>query len=199
MSCIGSGCLSAGRWCRIAQTQTGDGAHALQGGGRMPEKEPRERRRSLYREKSMGRIASIGQLNDYVRVARPSTWLLLIAIILLIAGVIVWSVCGRMESSVPGVVTSENSELCCYVSESESAAVSVGMKAYTDAGSFTITGIDYSPIQIDGSFNSHTAATGGWIDGQWVRKLTLDGRLPAGSYGAHIVVESVAPITYLLN
>ena len=45
---------------------------------------------SLFRKKSIDRIQSPEQLNDYLRVANPAVWVLLAAILLLLAGVTVW-------------------------------------------------------------------------------------------------------------
>ena len=44
----------------------------------------------LYRKKSLEQIQSPEQLNDYLRVTNPSVWILLIAVILLLAGLLVW-------------------------------------------------------------------------------------------------------------
>ena len=41
---------------------------------------------SLFRQKSIDRVSSPEQLNDYIRVTTPSVWLALIAIILLLTG-----------------------------------------------------------------------------------------------------------------
>ena len=43
---------------------------------------------SLFRKKSIDRIQSPEQLNDYLRVANPAVWVLLAAILLLLAGAI---------------------------------------------------------------------------------------------------------------
>ena len=44
----------------------------------------------LYRTGSLERIQSPEQLNDYLRVTNPSVWLLLTAVILLLAGLLIW-------------------------------------------------------------------------------------------------------------
>ena len=56
----------------------------------------------LYRQKSMDRISSPEQLNDYLRVTNVSVWVILIAIILLLAGLILWSSVATIESSIDG-------------------------------------------------------------------------------------------------
>ena len=47
-------------------------------------------RAHLYRKTSLDRIQSPEQLNDYLRVTNPSVWVLLTAVILLLAGLLVW-------------------------------------------------------------------------------------------------------------
>ena len=47
-------------------------------------------RTQLYRKGSLERIQSPEQLNDYLRVTHPSVWVLLTAVILLLAGLLVW-------------------------------------------------------------------------------------------------------------
>ena len=51
----------------------------------------------LFREKSMKRVASPEALNDYIRVTTPSVWIVLIALVILLAGMLVWSVFGTIE------------------------------------------------------------------------------------------------------
>lgn len=51
----------------------------------------------IFREKSMERVASPEQLNDYIRVTSPSVWIILLAMLVLLAGILVWSVFGRVK------------------------------------------------------------------------------------------------------
>ena len=52
----------------------------------------------LFRKKSLDRVTSPEELNDYIRVTTPSVWLILIATVVLLAGILVWSVFGTVES-----------------------------------------------------------------------------------------------------
>ena len=54
-------------------------------------------KKSVFREKSVTRVASPEQLNDYIRVSTPAVWLVLAAILLLLISVIVWGCLGRVE------------------------------------------------------------------------------------------------------
>ena len=55
-------------------------------------------RAHLYRESSLDRIQSPEQLNDYLRVTNPSVWVLLTAVILLLAGLLVWGSMAYIDS-----------------------------------------------------------------------------------------------------
>ena len=52
---------------------------------------------NIFRRKSIDRVSSPEQLNDYIRVTTPPVWLVLLAIILLLAGMVAWSVFGTAE------------------------------------------------------------------------------------------------------
>jgi len=49
-------------------------------------------RKGIFRESNLERISSPEKLNEYIRVSRPSTWIILCAIIVMVAAAIFWSV-----------------------------------------------------------------------------------------------------------
>lgn len=53
--------------------------------------------KSIFRKKSLEQISTPEQLDDYIKVTKPSVWVVLIATILLIAGILVWAVFGKIE------------------------------------------------------------------------------------------------------
>lgn len=61
---------------------------------------------SIYREKAMNKISQPEDLNDYIRVTRPSVWIVLIAVVLLLIGIVAWMVFGSVDVHDPdGTVT----------------------------------------------------------------------------------------------
>lgn len=52
---------------------------------------------TIFRQKSIYKVSSPEKLDDYIRVTTPSVWIVLIAIVLLLAGGIVWSIFGEVE------------------------------------------------------------------------------------------------------
>ena len=53
--------------------------------------------KSIFREKSLERVTSPEQLNDYIRVTTPSVWIILAATLILIIGTLVWAVFGKIR------------------------------------------------------------------------------------------------------
>ncbi|MBO6148539.1 MAG: hypothetical protein J6O55_04280 [Lachnospiraceae bacterium] len=50
----------------------------------------------IFREKSMQRLSSPEQLNDYIKVSSAGMWLVLIGIILILVGALVWATFGTV-------------------------------------------------------------------------------------------------------
>ncbi len=51
----------------------------------------------LFRKKSLEKVSSPEQLNDYIRVTTPSVWLVLTALLILLAGMLIWCVFGTVS------------------------------------------------------------------------------------------------------
>ena len=53
----------------------------------------------LFRKKSMDRISSPEELNDYIKVTSPSVWIVIAAIVVLLVGALVWGALGTVEQT----------------------------------------------------------------------------------------------------
>ncbi len=51
----------------------------------------------IFRKKSLERVSGPEELNDYMRVTTPSVWIVLAALVILLAGMLAWSVFGTVE------------------------------------------------------------------------------------------------------
>ncbi len=116
----------------------------------------------LYRKESLQSIQSPEQLNDYLRVTNPSVWVLLIAVILLLAGMLVWASFTDIDSVARGVGEVKSGEMVIRFSEDTAArqvepgmSVTVGTNSYAieslgadERGVFALAGTDLA----DGSY-----------------------------------------------
>ena len=57
----------------------------------------KESNNGIFREKSIDRVTGPESLNDYIRVTSPSVWIALLALVVLLVGLLAWSVFGRIE------------------------------------------------------------------------------------------------------
>ena len=57
--------------------------------------------KSIFREKSIKKVTSPEDMNDYIHVTTPSVWIVLAAIVVLLAGMIVWSIFGTVKRQNP--------------------------------------------------------------------------------------------------
>ena len=139
----------------------------------------------LFREKSMERVSSPEQLNDYIRVANPSVWLALAAVVFLLVGICVWGIFGQLDT----------------VKESDIGTVSRDMKVRLNGEEYAIEEIAVQPVQIDAAFPEYLAHLGGITQGEWAYAVVLDGAGGAngGIYEAEIVIESISPMTFVTN
>ena len=71
-------------------------------------------RSDLYRKESMDRIQSPEQLNDYLRMTNPSIWVVLSAVIVLLAGLLIWSAFARIDSHADGMAQVENGVMTVF-------------------------------------------------------------------------------------
>ena len=81
----------------------------------------------IFRKKSVERVASPEQLNDYVRVANPGVWLALAAVLALLVGACIWGVFGRLDTTLTAVAIAEKGSMSVSVTAADISSVEDGM------------------------------------------------------------------------
>ena len=56
----------------------------------------KETENGIFRSKSIEKVTGPESLNDYIRVTTPSVWIVLSALVLLLLGMLAWSIFGRV-------------------------------------------------------------------------------------------------------
>ena len=154
---------------------------------------------NIFRQKSLERIASPEQLNEYIRVSTPSVWLVLCAVILLLVGVCVWGVFGQLDTVLPLAAQAEGGVVTAYVRETEAASLKEGMAVSLDGEKGMIVAIAPQPVMVDETFADYVRHLGGLQLGEWVYPVALDVPTADGIYTVQVVLESVAPMSFVLN
>lgn len=153
----------------------------------------------LFRKKSVDQLSSPEQLNEYIRVTTPGMWMVLAAIAVLLAGVLVWGFIGHLDTTLSTVIIAESGESVIYVKEADAGKVQLGMTVRTGDGEYTITAMSLEPQKVDDTLSEYAIHTSGLTMGEWVYVAKLDGAFTRGVHKAEIVIESITPISFILN
>lgn len=135
----------------------------------------------LFREKSLKKIASPEELDRYIRISRPSIWLILSAIIVLLVGICIWGIFGSLKTTTEVTGLVESGEMISVISSQEGSQVQPGMAVYLDD--------EKVGEVVDVSYNA---------EGELVAKLSLS-NLADGSYTLTIMIENIHPLYFILN
>lgn len=139
----------------------------------------------VFRQKSVERISSPEQLQDYMRVTTPGIWMVLAAVILLLAGLILSSALVNVESKITeqGTVTEDGSMLDIMLPLSQKSLVAPGM----------LVRVADREAKIDMVFQAENEV-------EVIAMLPEDGvKLAPGTYDVEIVTETVRPISFLFS
>ena len=87
---------------------------------------------SLFREKARKNISSPEDLSNYLHVTRPSVWLILAAVILMLAGMLVWSSFASIGSFATGTAEVKDGTMYIHFDNEQVAEnVECGMSIIT--------------------------------------------------------------------
>lgn len=155
--------------------------------------------KQLFRKASIDRVSSPEQLNDYIKVSNPGIWMMLAAVIVLLIGVCVWGIYGRLETKIGTAGISENGVFVCYVTEEKIGGIEAGMNINVEGNTLSVSEISSKPVAANAEMDEYLMHLGDFSEGEWLYEVTAQGTLADGTYKAEIVTESIAPMSFILN
>ena len=154
----------------------------------------------LFRKEAMEQLTSPEKLDDYIRVSTPSIWLLLGAILIFLAGVLVWGTFGHLDVTVGGAAVVQNGELSCYIDAEDITSVKPGMKITVDKKDTKVHKVSETPEILTEENNDDILELGIFTQSTCVYEVTAGKTdLPDGICKAVITVESISPANFVLN
>ncbi len=136
-----------------------------------------EQQQSVFRKKTIDRISSPEQLTDYLCVTNPGIWVVLAAVILLLAGIFAWAAVGTLETNAEATVIVQN----------HTAQVVLSGADELDPG---------MPLRVAGQESVIASAE----PDEFGRSVgTAELNLPDGTYDGKVVVARTSPIDFLLT
>lgn len=155
---------------------------------------------TIFREKSLNKIASPEQMNDYIRVSSPSVWMVLTAVIVLLAGVCVWGMFGHLDTAVQTGGVCADGRLTVLVSEEDHDKIKENAVISVDGVEYAVAEITNAPIRVDDQIDPYVVHLAGFTEGDWVYRLYADvPGLADGVYAASVITERVRPLDFVLN
>ena len=154
---------------------------------------------SVFRNKSLKRISSPEQLNQYVEISGRFSWGILIAVIVFIAGVLIWAFTGRVDTRVTfGAVVSDG-ELTGCLKEEEIGALKEGAAVYIDGEKYIVSQGSAPPEKLPEDTEKYAMYIGKLEPDCWVYEFKANCGLPDGIYRASAITESIRPVELVLK
>lgn len=153
----------------------------------------------LFRKKSIDRVSSPEQLDAYLRVANPGVWMVLAAIVVLLVGVCVWGILGHLDTTVNAVAVCENGTVTLYVKDEDGKSVQAGMEVQIGETTCAVVSISLMPKNASAELSDYARHLGSFAAEDWVYAVQTDALLPDGVYSAKIIVQSVSPMSFVVN
>ena len=154
----------------------------------------------LFREKNLERLESPEKLNDYLRVTSPGVWMVLGAVIVLLIGVCIWGVFGRIQATTQAVVITESGDSSCLVPQAALEGVLQYRTIEIDEEKRELVPDVLEPQVITESTNVYIMLAGGLRVGDIVYPIAL--AEPLGTDGfvtGSIVTEILSPLSLLFK
>lgn len=154
----------------------------------------------LFREKSLETIESPESMNDYLQVTSPGVWLVLAAVIAVLAGAVLWSIFGKINTSVNVAVVSSSEDQTCYVPyEKLDGVMSAGVVIVDERDYVLRMDKDTETVVVSEATNPYIRVAGGFHIGDVAVGIPVEGNLPEGIYTGSVITESLQPISLLIQ
>mgnify|MGYP004507813531 CR=1 FL=1 len=155
---------------------------------------------SIFRKKSIDRVNSPEQLDEYIRVASPGVWLVLTGIAVLLVGFVVWGIFGTIETTKNVEVVCSGEKLQCYIKPENADSISEGMPVTVNGQTGTVLAVSDMPVMLPENADPYLLYIGGYSAGDfaYTAEIAVDG-LPDGVYEAKVITESIKPISFVIQ
>ena len=158
----------------------------------------------IFRKKSLDRLNSPDEFDQYVKVSRPGVWILVIGILLVLAGIFIWGLFGDIPTYVDvGVVKQLDGTYCCLIREEDMDKVKEGMSVECEGQTYTVTNLSYyDNYDTVEEVGVQICRLLGFQDSTWIYVADISGGPKTdgdGVYKGRIEVSDVKPFSFIFN
>lgn len=137
-----------------------------------------DKKKSIFRQKSLDRITSPEQFSNYLKVVTPEVWMVFVAIILIILGLFIWSFTGNLENLEAAIAVIRDGE-AVVTANSDEVTIDDDMRIRINDDTYEISRV---------SVNEY---------GRTVAYAHIE--RPDGIYDADFITKSIHPISFLFE
>lgn len=154
----------------------------------------------VYREKSLERVSSPEELNNYIRVVNVGVWVLLSAIIVLLVGALIWCAVIKLETkTIPTAAVVKNGTVSLYVTEEDKVDVREGMLLKVAECEYTLPAPEFNAVKLFPENDSTIIEIIGAEGAEYAYATKFQVDLPNGVYNAKIMADEISPLTLIFN
>ncbi len=159
----------------------------------------------VFRQESLDRVKSPEQLNNFIKISKPSVWVITVSILFLLIGVIVWSVFGSVDTTIALKAVVKEDNIFFYVPESIASNLEIGFPVIVDDAQGEITEISDEPYKYDEvliKLNNDEYLT--YLLGVEYEKYLFEIKVDIANLDeivvdADVVVDRINPISFVFN
>ena len=160
---------------------------------------------SIFNKRATEKLRSTEDLDKYVQVTNPSVWVIMLAIVVLLAAALVWAVFGAVSTSVTTTGVVVKGQALCFLDAEEVAKVKVGDVANVDDERMTVSSVASIPgsrEEVSKVLESDYLVSA-LLEGDWAYSVIFEGDVSELASDVpltvNITVERVAPISLILR
>lgn len=139
------------------------------------------------------------QLNDYIKVSNPAVWVILVAVFILFAGICIWGLYGRLDTKLASVAVVKDGSMTCYIRDTDEGLIKTGMPIEVEESTQKIEDIENVPELAELQLDDYALHLGEYSSGDYLLAVHAATELADGTYKADIIVDHVAPMSFVFN
>ncbi len=140
-----------------------------------------------------------GDLNQYIRLTTISTWMVLMAILVFVIGMVIWGFFGRLTVSVQAVAVSNSNNVTLHIPEDQVSRIKQDSELVINDSSVPIGNINDNAVTEKAGevLDEYQRSLANLTENQKVLVINRTMEIPDGSYSASIVLEQIKPFSFL--
>ena len=154
----------------------------------------------LFRKKSLEKIESPEKVNALVQVLNPGIWIVIIALLFTVIGILIWTFAGRINETIDVYYRSSGyrGEII-YVTEDMISGINYGLEIKSDEQLGKVTGWDEEPVHAEDVMDDYLIHLNNLSPDSFVYEVRTNLMSSEGIHPAKIIVRTFAPIEFVVG